>query len=187
MTWTACRGRSGEARIMEFFLVPALVFGLIAVHEAGHYIAGLTAGIPTTAMRIRLLTFPQHVALWDGDRWVSPIKDIEHFIEVSRRYLSTRAAAFRWVAGGLVTETGFTTIVRILAMQLGWRSVAFWTAVISLAMYLINVLVMDIPWALIRGHAFGDTSGLWEISKMPALVVTAMMLAIRLLLVWYVR
>jgi hypothetical protein len=180
-------GTSREARIMEFFLVPTLVFGLIAVHKTGHYIAGLTAGIPATAMRIRLLTFPQHVALWDGGRWVSPVNDIEHFIEVSRRYLSTRTAAFRWVAGGLVAETGFTTIVCILAMQLGWRSVAFWTAVISLAVYLINVLLMDIPWALIRRHAFGDTSGLWEISRLPALVVTALMLAIRLLLVWYVR
>jgi hypothetical protein len=52
---------------MEFFLVPTLVFALIAVHETGHYIAGLTAGIPATAMKIRLLTFPQHVALRDGD------------------------------------------------------------------------------------------------------------------------
>ncbi len=164
-----------------------MVFALIAVHEAGHYVAGLTAGIPAAAMRIRLLTFPQHVALRDGDRWVSPVKDIEHYVEVSRRYLPTRAAAFRWVAGGLVTETGFTIIVCILTVQLGWRSVAFWMAVTSLAMYLINVLLMDIPWAMIRRHAFGDTSGLWEISRLPALVVTALMLAIRLLLVWYVR
>ena len=52
---------------MEFFLVPTLVFTLIAVHEAGHYLAGLTAGIPAAAMRIRLPTFPQHVALRDGD------------------------------------------------------------------------------------------------------------------------
>jgi hypothetical protein len=171
---------------MEFFLVPTLVFALIAVHETGHYVAGLTAGIPAKAMKIRLLKFPQHVALRDGDRWVSPVEDIEHFVDVSRRYLSTRAAAFRWVAGGLVTETGFTSIVCILAAKLGWQSVAFWLAVISLAMYLVNVVLMDIPWALIRHHAFGDTSGLWQISRLPALVVTALMLAIRLLLVRYV-
>jgi hypothetical protein len=162
------------------------VFVLIAVHEMGHYVAGLTAGIPATAMRIRLLTFPQHVALRDGDRWVSPVRDLEHFVAVSRRYLATRAAAFRWVAGGLVTETGFSTIVCILAVRLGWHSVGFWTAVISLAMYLVNVLLMDLPWALIRRHAIGDTSGLWEIARMPALVVTVLMLAIRLILVWYV-
>jgi hypothetical protein len=170
---------------MEFLLAPALVLVLIAVHESGHYLAGLTAGIPATAMSIRLLTFPQHVALWDGDRWVSPVKDIQHYVEVSRSYLLTRAAAFRWVAGGLCAETAFTILVCTLAMQLGWQSVAYWTAVISLAMYLINVLLMDVPWALVHRHAFGDTSGLWEISRLPAAVVTILMLAIRLLLVWY--
>ena len=106
---------------MEFFLAPALVFVLIAVHEMGHYVAGLTAGIPAEAMRIRLLTFPQHVALRDGDRWVSPVREIEHFVAVSRRNLSTRAAAFRWVAGGLVMETGFTALVCLLTVRLGWQ------------------------------------------------------------------
>jgi hypothetical protein len=171
---------------MEFFLAPALVFVLIAVHETGHYFAGLTAGIPAAAMRIRLFTFPQHVALRDGAGWVSPVTDIERFVEVSRRYLLTRSAAFRWVAGGIVAETGFTAIACVLAVRVGWQSIGFWTAVISLAMYLINVLLMDIPWALVRRHAFGDTSGLWEISWIPALLVTLSMLAIRLVLVWYV-
>lgn len=170
---------------MEFLLAPALVFVLIAVHERGHYVAGLTAGIPSGAMKIRLWTFPQHVALRDGDCWVSPVKDIAHFIVVSRRYLATRAAAFRWVAGGLVAETGFTILVCILAVQLGLPTVAFWAAVISLAMYVINVLLMDVPWALIRGHPLGDTSGLWEIARLPALVVTILMLVMRLALVGY--
>jgi hypothetical protein len=40
--------------------------------------------------------------------------------------------------------------------------------------------------SMIRRHAFGDTSGLWEIARMPALVVMVLMLAIRLILVWYV-
>jgi hypothetical protein len=53
-------------------------------------------------------------------------------------------------------------------------------------MYLINVLQMDLPWALIGRHAFGDTSGLGEIPRLPALVVTALMLATRLILVWFV-
>lgn len=171
---------------MEFVLAPALVFVLIVVHEAGHYLAGLTAGIPAKAMRVRLLTFPQHVALWDGQRWVSPVKEIAHYIEVSRRHLATRAAAFRWVAGGLLAETAFTALLCVAAMQLDWRTVAFWAAVISLGMYLINVLLMDVPWALMRRHAFGDTSGLWEIARLPALVVTLLMLAVRVLLLWYV-
>ena len=39
---------------MQFFLILfmilALMFTLIAVHEMGHYLAGLTAGIPASDM-----------------------------------------------------------------------------------------------------------------------------------------
>ncbi len=171
---------------MEFFLAPAIVLLLIAVHEVGHYLAGLTAGIPATTMRVRLLTFPQHVALLDGDRWVSPVTEIEHFVEVSRRYLSSRAAAFRWVAGGLATETIFTAVACVLAAQLGWRAVAFWMAAISSAMYLINVLLMDLPWAVIHRRVFGDTSGLWAIARVPTIVMVILMVSVRLMLLWYV-
>jgi membrane-associated protease RseP (regulator of RpoE activity) len=82
-----------------FLLMLAIVLSLIAVHEAGHFLAGIVAGIPARDMRIVLLAFPQHVAQRDGDRWVSPIKDIERFITVSRRHLASRSAAFLWVAG----------------------------------------------------------------------------------------
>ena len=41
----------------------AAIFGIIAVHECGHYLAGAAAGIPWNSMKIRLFTFPQHVAL----------------------------------------------------------------------------------------------------------------------------
>lgn len=44
-----------------------LVIVLITVHEIGHWLMGLLAGIPARAMRIRLLTFPQQVVLRDGD------------------------------------------------------------------------------------------------------------------------
>jgi hypothetical protein len=175
--------------LMQFFLILftilALMFTLIAVHELGHYLAGLTAGIPASDMRIRLFTFPQHVALRDGNEWLSPVADIEHYVNVSRRYLSTRGAAFRWVAGGMVVETTFTSLVCVTAFLSGWTFIAFWTAAISLGMYLINVLLMDIPWALVRGHAFGDTSGLWTIAKLPAALLTILMLIVRIFLVWY--
>jgi hypothetical protein len=136
-------------------------------------------------MKVRLFVFPQHVALRDGNTWLSPIADIEHYVNVSRRYLSTRGAAFRWVAGGMVVETIFTTLVCITAFQLGWTVLAFWTAAISLGMYLINVLLMDIPWALLRGHAVGDTSGLWTIARVPTVLLTMLMLIVRIFLIWY--
>jgi hypothetical protein len=174
---------------MVFFLILLTILGiifiLIVVHKTGHVLAGLTAGIPAGDMKVRLFTFPQDVALRDGDAWVSPIADTEHYVNVSRRYLTTRSAAFRWVAGGMVVETVFTTALCLTLFQLGWTFLAFWTAAISLGMYLINVFMMDIPWALVRGHAFGDTSGLWTIAKLPAIVLTILMLFVRILLIWY--
>ena len=119
-------------------------------------------------MKIVLLAFPQHVALRDGDAWVSPVRDIARYIEVSRRYFVTRWAAFRYVAGGLILGTVFTTGLCLCAMQLGLRGLAVWVAYLSLAMYLVNVLLMDLPWAILNRRAFGDTSGLWQIAKLPA-------------------
>jgi len=44
----------------------AAYFAIVTVHEVGHYLAGLLIGIPRRDLRIRLLCFPQHVALRDG-------------------------------------------------------------------------------------------------------------------------
>lgn len=174
---------------MTFFYLFVLATGLglvmIAVHETGHYLAGLTAGIPARDMKIVLLAFPQHVALRDGDAWVSPVQEIARYIEVSRRHFSTRWAAFRYVAGGLVVGTAFDIALVVGAVQLGQRGIALWAAYQSLAMYLIYVLVMDIPWAVRYGRAAGDTSGLWQIAKLPTAVLTILILSANVLLVVY--
>src|SRR5260370_41280995 len=95
--------------ILLFLLVMVLMFAQIAVHETGHYLAGLTSGIPARDMKIVLFCFPQHVALRDGNVWVSPVLDIARYIEVSRRHFATRWAAFRYVAGSIVGGTVFST------------------------------------------------------------------------------
>ena len=172
--------------LLMFGLNAAIIFVLIAVHEVGHYLAGLTAGIPARSMRVVLLAFPQHVVLRDGDAWVSPVKDIARYIAVARSYIATRAGAFRYVAGGIVVETIFAAGVSLAALHAGWSVVAFWTAAMSLALYAINVLLMDLPWALLHRHSVGDTSGLWEIARLPAVVFTVAVIAVKVLLVVYV-
>jgi hypothetical protein len=171
---------------MEFFLLlllyAALVFGLIAVHESGHFLAGLLAGIPARDMRLVLFTFPQHVAIRDGDRWLSPVREIEQYIAVTRRHLRSRTAAFCWVAGGMAVELAFTSLLWAGAMAAGYRDLAFWAGAISLGMYAINVGLMDLPWAVRYGTAAGDTSGLWQIAPMPAVAFSIAMVAARLLL-----
>jgi hypothetical protein len=175
-------GRVGAVMLM-FLLISALVFALIAVHEFGHFLAGWMAGIPPRAMKVVLLAFPQHVALRDGERWVSPTREILRYIDVSRRFLGSRRAAFLWVAGGMVFELAFSAILCLAAWRGGWHGLACWTARMSLSLYLINVLLMDLPWAIRFRSAVGDTSGLWQIARWPSIVLSIAMLSGRVILV----
>src|SRR5262245_54635278 len=134
--------------LLLFLLIVGLVFVLIAVHETGHYLAGLMGGIPARDLKVVLFAFPQHVAVRDGSAWVSAVRDLERFIAVTRRHFVSRWAAFRWVAGGMVLELAFAGGVWATAVWSGYRAVAFWTAWISLSTYAINVGLMDVPWAL---------------------------------------
>lgn len=169
--------------LLLFLLIVGLVFVLIVVHECGHYLAGLTGGMPARDMRLALFVFPQHVAVFDGHEWVSPVRDIRRYIAVTWRHLDSRGAAFRWVAGGMTLELAFTAGLWGAAMGAGYRGVAFWAACVSLAMYAINVGLMDLPWAFRYRHAVGDTSGLWQIAPIPAVIFTAVMVTSRALLV----
>ena len=174
---------------MTFFLIflanAICIFVLIAVHETGHFLAGWAGGIPLGAMRIRLLTFPQHVVLRDGEEWVAPF-DLERYLAVMQRHLGSGARLFLYTAGGLLLETFFTVVASALTKEVGWSGVALMIAAQSLGMYLIAVLLWDLPMALRRGYPWGDVSGLWFIAKGPTVVLAVGLLAIRGLLLWYV-
>jgi hypothetical protein len=169
--------------LLLFILILVWVFALIAVHEIGHFILGWIGGLPARDMKLRLLAFPQHVALRDGAEWISPVRDIRRYVEVTRRHFRTRAAAFAWVAGGMMLELLWTGAVCGAALLGGYREIAFWAACVSLGMYAINVGLMDLPWALRYRTAAGDTSGLWEIAHWPAVIFSVCMAASRILLV----
>jgi hypothetical protein len=66
---------------------------------------------------------------------------------------------------------------------LSHRATASRLACVSLAMYAINVGLMDLPWALRYRCAVGDTSGLWQIAPIQAVIFTGVMVASRVLLV----
>src|SRR5262249_61353121 len=104
---------------------------LIAVHESGHYLAGLMGGIPAQDMRLVLLAFPQHIAVRDEGEWVSPVRDIGRYVEVTRRHLRSRAAAFLWVAGGMVLELAFAAALWGAAAGGGVRPRAVWGAAVA--------------------------------------------------------
>src|SRR5262249_14666333 len=156
-------------------LVLTWVFVLIVVHEAGHYLAGWVGGIPPRAMRLVLFAFPQHVAVRGGDVWVSPVRGIRRYIATTRRCFRTPPPALSSVAGGMALESAFTAALWGVAMGAGYRGVASWAVGVSLAMYAVNVGLMDLPWALRYRCAVGDTSGLWQIAPVPAALFSAVM------------
>jgi hypothetical protein len=83
----------------------------------------------------------------------------------------------------MLLELAFATALWTGAMAGGYREAAFWVAAISLGMYAINVCLMDLPWAIRYRTAAGDTSGLWQIAPVPAVLFSAAMVASRAALV----
>lgn len=131
--------------------------GIVAVHECGHYAAGLLIGVPAPQMRIRLLSFPQHVALKDGHEWVSPM-ETERYIRLAESYMPTTGKALIFVAGGFVLET--------LGL-LGWviLKMPFYREVISLALLMTLIyLVVDIALYAKTRKASMDFSAMYSIS-----------------------
>jgi hypothetical protein len=180
-------GAQGVA-VQEFALIllanVACIFILIAVHEAGHFLAGWAGGIPVGAMWIRLLTFPQHVALRDGEEWVTPF-DLARYVAIMQRHLGSGARLFLYTAGGMIVGTLFAVAAVVLATVAGYSGMAIMIAAQSLGMGLIYIFVMDLPMALRRGYPWGDVSGMWFIAKIPVVVFVFGMLAVDGLLLWY--
>jgi hypothetical protein len=174
--------------VQEFILVfvanAACILVLIAVHEAGHFLAGWAGGIPFGGMRIRLLTFPQHVALRDGQAWVTPF-DLERYVAIMQRHLGFGARLYLYTAGGMILGTAFAVAAAVLAKESGFAGMALMIAAQSLGMGLIYIFVMDLPMALRRGYPWGDVSGMWFIAKTPTVVLVLGILAVDGLLLWY--
>lgn len=154
--------------IMIILVWLAAYSAIVAVHECGHYFAGLIIGVPPHEMKIRLLRFPQHVALKDGQEWVSPM-EIERYIKLAETYMPTTGKALIFVAGGFVLET--------LAL-LGWVmfKLPYYREVITLALLMTLIyLVADIALYTKTSKASMDFSAMHSISPVwGGLIVVAL-------------
>ena len=164
----------------------ACVFVLVAIHETGHYLAGWAGGIPAREMRIRLLTFPQHVALFVNGAWVSPVSpdDFEKYLAKMQTDLPTPARLFLYTAGGFFMETLVAVGIVCVALALGYRWPAPVVAVCSSWLLVSYVLLMDLPHTMKTGVPCGDLSGLWKIARAPTGVLAFVLFAVRALLLW---
>lgn len=153
------------------------VSGIIAVHECGHYLAGLAGGIPHHSMRVRLLVFPQHVALRDNDRWLHPNFDYERYAMVAMAFLGDRPRAVLYVAGGLIMQT-----IAFVVLVLGGGAAGvprFWLLPVAVAMTSVLVLYLcgDLIFTRLANKPCGDFSFLWKISPASSVAVTIGILA----------
>ena len=149
---------------------------IVTVHECGHYCAGLAIGVPRRNMRIRLLTFPQHVALRDGDEWISPVQT-DRYIQLAEPLMPTTATALLFVAGGIISET--TALVLLAAFRLPFYretcTLAFWMTVIYLA--------FDVFVYLRTRRAAMDFSAMFSISPLFGCLIVAAVLGIQFYIV----
>src|SRR4051812_27647298 len=144
------------------------IFTLIALHECGHFVAGLMAGIPADQMKIRLAVFPQHVALRDGDEWLSPARDSARYIARSTTMIRNKTGAIAYVAGGLLAQTAlfvaFVLISRSAAVPRLWVTPLTGALVALPLLYLLA----DLFATQQTKRPCGDFSGLWKISPLAS-------------------
>lgn len=153
----------------------------IAVHEFGHYMAGLVGGIPRRDMRVRLLAFPQHVVLRDGARWVSPAQ-IDRYVELTWQYLKTRPRVYLYVAGGILLETAFSTAAGYSLLLSGRPKLAL--AFVGMTLFLLLPWIVVDAVSVARGRVNGDLSGLWQLARVPTALLLAAALVPRGLILW---
>lgn len=155
----------------------AILVGVFAVHELGHYLAGAVAGIPSTDRRIVLLSVPPHVALADGSGWASPFEN-ERFGRAYRRYDPARRYAILFTAGGLGAQTAVAVVAGIaigpVAPELGHDvvRVSLW--------FLLGLVVVDLLATARRGRPFSDVTHLWRLDPPHAVAILAVAVGIHL-------
>ncbi len=151
-------------------------FAIVAVHEVGHYLAGLAIGVPWRRMRIRLFTFPQHVALKDGDEWISPVQT-DRYLKLAEPLMPTTASALIFVAGGFLLETASLLLWAVLRLP-------FYNATSRLALGMtLLYLVFDAAIFLRTRKAGMDFSALCSISPLFGSLIVAAIVGLQFYIV----
>jgi hypothetical protein len=158
--------------VLIFVACLGAVFGIIAVHECGHFLAGRIAGIPAGAMQVRLLAFPQHVALRSDGRWLHPSTEYEQYAQAAMGYLQDRRRAVLYVAGGLAVQS--VAFAALLAALAAVGVPRFWVLPVAGAMASVPVLYLgaDVIFTALSRKPCGDFSFLWRISPASSILVT---------------
>lgn len=168
--------------VVSVAVIAVLVAAAIVVHELGHYAAAAVAGIPAAERRIVFLAAPPHVALADGDEWVSPFENAR-FSELYGRFDPTREYGVLFTGGGFLGQV-FGVVPVGLAVGALYTSVGVSIVASSLG-FAVVYLGIDIVATARRGSPFGDTTHLWRLDRPQAVALVALLFGSHLLaLAW---
>ncbi|WP_440769335.1 hypothetical protein [Natronorubrum sp. DTA28] len=149
--------------------INALAIGvLFAVHEIGHYLAGLSIGIPRDRLRLGLLSIPPHVALVDGDGTPVSPSTFDRYLDHLTAHTTDVHQQYRFVAGGHVLE--WLVVVAMTIVALGSGTDPFTTAASLLVYWSLVItglyLIVDAVGTIARGYPHGDASGQWALAPL---------------------
>lgn len=141
---------------------------VLAVHEVGHYLAGRVAGIPARCRRFVVLALPPHVALYDGETWVSPFQT-DRFSTAYGLYDPSRRYSRLFTAGGFLAQVA---VLVPAALVLGSLTPELGITIASVSLwFVLGYLAMDVVATPLRGRAFGDSTHLWRLHPPTAVAV----------------
>ena len=147
-----------------FFVVSV---GVLYAHKLGHLLAGRwLVGIPASEIKLVLLSLPQYVALWNGDRWATPAA-FEEYLTAYAEHDPELAHIVAFLAAGELTQTagvvGFVGFAVLADLTIVAQS-----AILASLLLTGYHLISDFGLNLHMGHPTGDFSGLWTHSPLTA-------------------
>ncbi|MEE8599467.1 hypothetical protein [Euzebya tangerina] len=153
------------------------VWLLVVVHEYGHVFAGRSLGVPADHIRVELSSPPAHVALRDGDTWLSP--DEPGYQAAFQRFNPSGDAAWLYVAAGLGAETVLAVAAAASLIAVGLDG-ASTTLLIASLLLGAGYLLVDVLGTARAGRPTGDHSAMWAMRRLPtaALVLVSLCLKI---------
>lgn len=156
---------------------------LLYVHEYGHYSAGRFAGIPKNKLKVIMKAFPPHVAIKNGEKYISPSQYTEYVNEYTKYDPKGKYATF-FTGGGFLSETLFIITATLFLVYFFDHNIAFILIAAALIFdfyYLLTSIIIirtkRVPW--------GDWAGLWKITRLGTVVFFIVHFSIRIFLFVY--
>lgn len=138
--------------------VVGFAWGLVVIHEYGHWAAGRGFGVPADSIRVRIQN-PPHVALRNGERWLSPSDP--GYADVYQAHRGGIGPAWLFIAAGEIAESVAALTLLGVLLAIGATDVAtvlVWTSLLLLVAYLVGDLA--------RGAVVADWSAMYAVHRL---------------------